>query len=100
MNWTKNLGKWLRGSSQPPLPVVVYTRRGCCLCDEAIAQLQRHGRRLNIETRDVDVDPGLRQRFDACVPVVEIAGKIRFRGRINEVLLRRLLAREDVPEND
>ena len=32
-------------------------------------------------------------RYDQCVPVVEIDGQERFRGRVNEVLLRRLLQR-------
>ena len=40
---------------------------------------------------DIDTDPGLRERFDTCVPVIEIDGKIRFRGRVDEVLLRRIV---------
>ena len=40
---------------------------------------------------DIDADPALRSRFSTCIPVVEIDGKLRFRGRINEVLLRRLI---------
>jgi hypothetical protein len=40
---------------------------------------------------DIDSDPELKARFDVCVPVVEIDHKVRFRGRINEVLLQRLL---------
>lgn len=43
-------------------------------------------------TVDIDQDPRLRERFDQCVPVVEIDGKIRFRGKVNPVLLDRLLA--------
>jgi hypothetical protein len=41
---------------------------------------------------DIDQDPALVDRFDVCVPVVEIDGKVRFRGRVDELLLRRLLA--------
>jgi len=69
--------------------VVLYTRVGCHLCDQAKALLLRHG----LEPQEVDIDhnAGLREKFDHCVPVVEIDGKIRFRGRIDEVLLRRLL---------
>ena len=33
-----------------------------------------------------------RNGFNDCVPVVEIDGKIRFCGRVDPVLLRRLLA--------
>ncbi len=70
--------------------VVLYTRCGCHLCDEARELLAAHG--LDVRSVDVDANPALRERFDACVPVVEIDGKIRFRGRVDPVLLRRLLA--------
>ena len=39
---------------------------------------------------DIDADPALRERFDTCVPVVEIDGQVRFRGRVEPVLLRRM----------
>lgn len=69
--------------------VIVYTRVGCHLCDEACEVLQRHG--LQPMTVDIDQDPELQQQYTDCVPVVVLNGKIRFRGRVNEVLLRRLL---------
>jgi glutaredoxin len=68
---------------------ILYTRRGCHLCDEAKAVLLRHG--LSPQEVDIDADPQLRERYGQCVPVVVIDGQQRFRGRINEVLLRRLL---------
>jgi glutaredoxin len=71
------------------MSAIVYTRKGCHLCDEAIATLRRNG--LAVEQADIDDDPELRSRYDQCVPVVVIDGKERFRGRIDEVLLRRLL---------
>lgn len=75
-----------------PMPVVVlYTRQGCHLCDQALEILQRQG--LAVTLVDIDQDPALRARYDCCVPVVEIDGRVRFRGRANEVLLRRLLTR-------
>ena len=69
--------------------VVLYTRKGCCLCEDAEALLIRYG--LHPRLVDIDASPELREQFTNCVPVVEIEGKIRFRGRINEVLLKRLL---------
>ena len=71
------------------MDIVLYTRTGCHLCDEAHALLARYA--LTPRLVDIDADPELRARFHTCVPVVEIEGKIRFRGRVNEVLLRRLL---------
>ena len=69
--------------------VKLYTRKNCHLCDQAYEILTRHG--MKPETIDVDGDPALQQRFTECVPVVEIDGKVRFRGIVNEVLLKRLL---------
>jgi len=69
--------------------IVLYSRQGCHLCDDAAAALKRQG--LEFELVDVDADPELHERYDACVPVVVIDGKERFRGRVDELLLRRLL---------
>jgi len=70
--------------------VVMYTRDGCHLCEDAQRVLEEHG--LAPALVDIDADPALRERFTECVPVLEIDGKIRFRGRVDPVLLRRLLA--------
>jgi glutaredoxin len=69
--------------------VVLYTRVGCHLCDDALALLESHG--LTPVCIDIDADPNLRERFHECVPVVEIDGQIRFRGHVDPILLRRLL---------
>jgi glutaredoxin len=74
----------------PQPDIVLYTRRECHLCDDAKALLQTYG--LIVREADIDQDEQLLSQFDHCVPVVEIDGKIRFRGRINEVLLRRLIS--------
>lgn len=68
---------------------VLFTRSGCHLCDVAKATLLSHG--LEPEEVDIDQDAELRQKYHTCVPVVEIEGQVRFRGRVNELLLRRLL---------
>ena len=70
--------------------VIVYTRLGCHLCVEAEQLLVQHG--LAPELIDIDADAALRQRYTDCVPVVLIDGKERFRGKVNAVLLRRILA--------
>jgi glutaredoxin len=70
--------------------VVLYTRIGCHLCDDARQLLEAHG--LMPILIDIDADPGLRARYHECVPVVEIDGKIRFRGRVDALLLRRLVS--------
>ena len=72
--------------------VTLYTRQGSHLCDDAQALLLRHG--LHPQLVDIDADSALRERYNECVPVVEINGRERFRGRINEVLLMRVLTHE------
>lgn len=70
--------------------VILYTRQGCHLCEDAKAVLVRHG--LSVEEVDIDRDPDLTARYNECIPVVVIDGVERFRGRVNDVLLRRLLS--------
>jgi glutaredoxin len=69
--------------------VVLYTRDGCHLCDDAQQLLLQHG--LTPLRVDIDADAVLKERFDTMVPVVEIDGRVRFRGRVVPVLLRRIL---------
>ncbi len=73
--------------------IVLYSRQGCHLCDVAAEILSRN--RLAFEVVDIDADPQLRERYNECVPVVVIDGKERFRGRIDELLLRRILSHRD-----
>lgn len=70
---------------------VLYTRRGCHLCDHARNLLEEHG--LTVKPIDIDENPEYLRQFGHCIPVVEIGGKVRFRGKVHPVLLRRLLAR-------
>jgi glutaredoxin len=69
--------------------VVLYTRQGCHLCEIAAELLARH--RLEVQKVDIDQQPELRGRYNECVPVVVIDGRERFRGRVDELLLRRIL---------
>jgi glutaredoxin len=69
---------------------ILYTRPGCHLCDIAADQLSRYG--IPFQRVNIDQDEDLKARYDQCVPVVVIDGKERFRGKIDGVLLRRLLA--------
>jgi glutaredoxin len=86
-------------SARPaPIPsrVVVYSRNHCHCCQVALETLKKAARKhpLLIETVDIDGDPDLKAQFDRQVPVVAINGRIRFRGKVNAVLLDRLLRSE------
>ena len=85
---SENCEKPVRRKNLSPR-VVLYTRQGCQLCDDAARLLKQHG--LVPQLVDIDQDPDMVARYDCCVPVVSFDGKVRFRGRVNEILLRRLL---------
>jgi glutaredoxin len=72
-----------------PSEVLLYTRDGCHLCEAALRTLEQAG--LKVRQIDIDSNPELKALYDACVPVVVIDGRERFRGGIDNLLLRRLL---------
>jgi len=72
---------------------ILYTRKSCQLCDEAKETLDMYG--FSIEEIDIDQRPELLDSYNTCVPVVEIDGKVRFRGKVNEVLLLRLIGKNE-----
>ena len=91
------LRRWLaRSGACRHLHFTFYTRQGCHLCEDALELLrgeqERHGFSLTLV--DVDTDPQLVAAHGNCVPVVAVNGKVRFRGRVNAVLLARLLHAE------
>lgn len=70
----------------------LYIGEGCHLCEEAGAVLKEYQRWLPAVVEiDIRTDLRLVERFGTCIPVVEFDGKVRFRGRVNEALLRRLI---------
>ncbi|HYX70876.1 MAG TPA: glutaredoxin family protein [Terriglobales bacterium] len=73
--------------------VVLYSRRGCHLCEivkESLHKLQRRGG-FTWQEVDVDADDQLRRQFTDEVPVVFIDGRKAFKYRMDEKdFLRRL----------
>jgi glutaredoxin len=78
------------------LQFVLYTRRNCHLCEDALLHLQKEQRRHGFELHiiDVDSDQSLSTKFGEMVPVITVNGQIRLWGNINPVLLTRLLRGE------
>lgn len=70
----------------------LFTRKNCHLCDDAIAVLLGFQGALPVlELIDIDDSRELMRQFGESVPVVEIDGKVRFRGAVNTQLLQRLI---------
>ena len=76
--WWSWLRTWWRGHPASLLHwhVVMYTRRGCHLCEQAWELLEqargRYG--FTLEEVDVDTDPELAARYGREVPVVMVNG--------------------------
>jgi hypothetical protein len=88
----------MRGRLPPPIGAtdgrmqagqfVVYTRDGCGLCDEFIAELAALA--VAFEARDVDEDPLTKRRFGLKVPVLTCDGSIVCHGRLEREAVLRL----------
>jgi len=75
--------------------VVLYTRPGCCLCDEAKELLEDVRRELPFELieRDIEADDVLLRAYLERIPVVTLDGEELFEFVIDEAVLRHRLAR-------
>ena len=74
--------------------VVVYSRKGCHLCEivkETLVKLQRRGG-FSWSEIDVDSDDELRRQFTDEVPVVFIDGRKAFKYRMDDREFLRKLA--------
>lgn len=80
-------------STAVPPRVVVLSRSGCCLCDDAVAAVEAARQTLPFTYAivDVDRDPDLATRHGHEVPVVLVDGRKAFKYRVtSRQLLRRL----------
>jgi len=73
--------------------VVLYTREGCCLCDDARAILERvrNERPFALEERDIDSDDAMLRAYLERIPVVTIDGVEAFELFLDESELARRL---------
>ena len=82
--------------------IVLYSRRGCGLCEAAEELLAFHAPHAVVA--DVDADPGLRERYGLRVPVLVVHGAVVMEGRFDEaelvVRLGRLQAEVEAPPGE
>lgn len=74
--------------------VLVYSRKGCHLCDvvkDQLAELQRD-QDFHLREVDIDADPELREKYNEQVPVVFIDGRKAFKYRMDPAQFLRTLA--------
>lgn len=81
--------------SKTPLRVVLYSKAGCHLCDVMKTEITRAGGEQRYELTEVDIesDPELNERFHLSIPVLEIEGRIAFKGKLTSESFNQKLAR-------
>ena len=76
------------------MTLVLYTRRGCHLCEEAEDVLAGMGRAVAVV--DVDADPAANSAYGLRVPVLAAGGRVLMEGRFDPRRLARLLSEAEV----
>ena len=71
------------------MQVVLVTRHGCHLCDQALIALRALG--FEPELRDVDADDELHRLYDFRVPVVLVDDRVVAEGKIDRETLDKVL---------
>jgi glutaredoxin len=76
--------------------VVLYEREGCCLCEEALAVLERVRARMpfGLVQFDIESDERVHRAYVERIPVVTIDGVEAFQYHVDEDELVRRLSEE------
>ena len=87
------LARWRRPSA--PVELRLYTKRDCPLCDEMKAELARARVRppYRLVELDIEGDERLLALHSRSIPVLEIAGRPAFKGRMTAREFERRYAR-------
>ncbi|MCL1597777.1 MAG: glutaredoxin family protein [Actinomycetia bacterium] len=79
------------------MEVIVYTRRGCPLCDKGITRAGRVFGEDRVTLIDIDLDLALLERYTDRVPVIETTeGTVIDEGLISEAVLASYLELRDM----
>lgn len=75
------------------IKVVIYSKPGCHLCEEAKAAMQSAGcgDLFNLEEVNIETDPDLGRRYRYEIPVITIDGVEAFRHRVSSEEFRKAL---------
>jgi glutaredoxin len=79
--------------TQPGPDVTLYSKAGCCLCEEAKAAIAPLLREYRATLREIDIegDTTLMQRFGCDIPVIYIGRKKAAKHRVNLEQFKRQL---------
>ena len=73
--------------------VIIYSRRGCHLCESARAELEsiRSEIQFNLEEALIDGDSKLEEEYGLMVPVILVDGKMHGYGRVERERFKRAI---------
>ena len=79
----------------PLTEVVLYTKPGCCLCDEVKQKLEslQQGHAFSLREINILEDSNLHERFKDEIPVVFVNGRKAFKYHLDEGRFLNQLAR-------
>ena len=75
------------------MSLVLVTRQGCHLCDEALAILRSLGHDPELIDVDADADDQLHDQYDWRVPVVLVDGRVVAEGKITPAQLEKVIGK-------
>lgn len=78
--------------------IVVYTKKGCPLCDEAIEILKALQKEFHFEIKEMDIykDDKLLEQYQLMIPVIEMEKEVIAYGKIEENFLRKRFPKETI----
>lgn len=76
-----------------PFRITIFTREGCCLCDDVKERVERVAKDIPIEIDlfDITTDSEIYEKYKWLIPVVHIDGEEVFVSKMAELWLRREL---------
>jgi glutaredoxin len=82
------------------IKVVIYSKPGCCLCEEVKSKLKMLRANRAFDLREVNIleDSGAYQGFEEEIPVVFINGKKAFKYHLDEKKFLQMLATDSHEE--
>jgi len=82
----------LRGRRPEPVPLTLYSRPGCHLCEVMKAQIAEAAlaRPYALEEIDISGDARLSKLYSLRIPVLAIAGRVAFEGQLEAGELARV----------
>jgi len=78
-----------------PINIVIYSRPGCHLCDDAKAVIEKVRSRYSFILKQINIesDPALEQAYGTEIPVITINGNKAFKYRVDEQEFERKVKR-------